>query len=206
MIVRNLSFSYGGCLIFESANIELDPGINVIMGPSGCGKTTLLKILSGVLQPDNVNAEFPSVDSLLVLQEDSLIPWLNGWENFEVFLGRELFDARGFRDHRLFAITEEFIDKSAWQMSYGERRTIELVRALLFSPTFLCLDEPLNFIDPDRRTTLTQALFAERKNKLTLISTHEWNDFSPHLSHCYFFDGKFPVSSLSKKAIGLMPI
>ena len=197
--VERLSFSYSTHNIFSSAQFEFESGVNVIMGPSGCGKTTLLKVLTGMLNAEELKIDSIFQSRLLVLQEDALIPWLTGWDNLTRFLRSKHIDRDIIKSHKLYGLAEEFIDQEAWQMSYGQRRTIELIRAIMFNPDLLCLDEPLNFIDPDRRKVLSDVLFNENDCRYTLIATHEWNDFSPYASSTLMFDGKLPVTALDKR-------
>lgn len=198
MIIKGLTFSYGDKPIFRSASVKLEPGINLILGPSGSGKTTLFKIFCGFLSPEKAEPSFANLrsrKSLLVLQEDALLPWLTGWENIQQFLKTKV-DRNDIVSHEMFPMVESFLSQRAWEMSFGQRRMVELFRTLLFKPDLLCLDEPLNFIDPHNRERIIDMMFSQITAEYTLISSHDPNDFTSHLNTALTFDGKFPVTSL----------
>lgn len=201
MKVTDVSFSYGEREIFRKASMEFEPGLNLIMGPSGCGKTTLLKILSGFFKDAQCNFSEPHKTRLLLLQEDALIPWFSGWENITYFLKGSFPGDMFLKNPKLLFLIETFIHKKAWQMSFGERRSIELVRAMILEPTLLLLDEPLNFVDPDRRKVLSEVLLDDNDTMVTLVSTHEPYDFTRRINKVHFFDGRFPVQGLALKRL-----
>jgi len=148
--VRALTFGYDRQLIFDNFNFATDARSTVVRGPSGCGKTTLLKLIDGFLRaspPAYIERPEPV---FLVLQADGLAPWLTGRGNIELF-SKELWAK--VRASPLFAVIEQFAERPAHTLSFGQRRSIELVRALVSGYPLLLLDEPLNFLDHERRAT-----------------------------------------------------
>ena len=129
--IEGLSYSYKGSEIFKDFSLHTASKIVVLRGASGCGKTTLLKLLSGNLKPDRFISMPPTQKSCLVLQEDSLFPWLTGIENISK-LTRLSFDQ--FQRHPMFELIESFVNRKAYCMSYGKRRMVELFRAIVFQP------------------------------------------------------------------------
>ena len=195
--ISNLSYSYKGLEVFRDFSLQADRETVILRGPSGCGKTTLLKLLSGNLLPDKVE-DMPSTEnSCLVLQEDSLFPWLTGTENISV-LTRMSPDQ--FKNHPMYNLINTFVDQKACQMSYGQRRLIELFRAIIFRPRFLYLDEPFNFLD-DKRIDLVlpflQGEFMEGIN-LTMTNHHKDDLAMIQSANVFQFDDLFPISSLTR--------
>lgn len=193
--VQNLSFSYQQRLIYEHFDLHLAGGLVTLKGPSGCGKTTLLKLLSGNLAADAGQVDFPE-RSTLVLQEDALFPWLTGLENIRKITGIE---ESTIRLHPLYDYLRSFIGQKAFQMSYGQRRMVELFRALLYQPRLLCLDEPFNFLDIQARRVMADLLktaVAVSGQTDIIMSTHYQEDLMDEGAGVYYFDGLFPVTRL----------
>src|SRR5689334_21409780 len=89
--IEGLTFSYKRASIFSGFEFYAEAPVSIIRGPSGCGKTTLLKLMYGLTLPGRVSRwEVPS-PAYLVLQDDTLVPWLTGKANFQKF-SRRLWD------------------------------------------------------------------------------------------------------------------
>jgi ABC-type nitrate/sulfonate/bicarbonate transport system ATPase subunit len=195
--INGLCYSYKGLEVFRDFSLQAQSKTVVLRGPSGCGKTTLLKLMSGNLIPDKVGTMPPSENSCLILQEDSLLPWLTGIENVRLFT--RLSPSR-FNNHPMYPLVVDFIGRKACQMSYGQRRLVELFRAVVFKPRFLYLDEPFNFLD-ERRIGMVlpflQGQFLDGVN-LTMSNHHSENISLLQSADVYSFDGTFPVCTVQK--------
>ena len=149
--ISNLSFAYQSARVFEDFGLDAQGRIFVLRGPSGCGKTTLLKLCAGVLERGEGIIEPLFERPVLILQEDALFPWLTGEQNI---LRIAKVTPEDLRNSPLYSRIEGFVKQRACQMSFGQRRIIEITRALLVKPDLLCLDEPLNFIDASSRSLI----------------------------------------------------
>jgi ABC-type multidrug transport system ATPase subunit len=195
--IRGLNYSYGGVQIFKDFSLDADSAVIVLRGPSGCGKTTLLKLLSGNLLPGKVQFMPSARDTCLVLQEDSLLPWLSGSENISKFTGVK---TAGFMQHPMHKLIAAFIEHKACNMSYGQRRMVELFRAIVFKPRALYLDEPFNFLDEDNMALIVPFLqdFAREGRTLVLSNHHKEDGDIIKAAEIYKFDGRLPVKSLTR--------
>ncbi|HEY9775066.1 MAG TPA: ATP-binding cassette domain-containing protein [Planktothrix sp.] len=193
--VEALSYSYKGLEIFRDCSFTARSKTVILRGPSGCGKTTLLKLLSGNLLPDFAAAMPDSDRSCLVLQEDSLFPWLTGMENITVLTKMKESE---FKRHPMFELIAGFVDRKACQMSYGQRRLVELFRAIAFRPPYLYLDEPFNFLDEERIKLVLPFLRDEfiAETNLTLSNHHREDLSCLGAATMIHFDGKFPICTL----------
>jgi ABC-type multidrug transport system ATPase subunit len=189
--IEKLHFSYNDNPVFENFSATSDAGIVILRGPSGCGKTTLLKLLSGHLEPDKV-AYMPSPESsCLVIQEDGLFPWLSGNKN--LLLGGNISHEEVSK-HPLYFLIKDFADKRACNLSFGQRRKIELVRAFAHEFRLLCLDEPFNYIDPETKVILADYVSSDcMQNTLVVITTHYDADIRELDSDVFTMDGILPV-------------
>ncbi len=196
--IKGLSYSYRGFEVFRDFNLSASSNTIILRGPSGCGKTTLLKLLSGNLTPNSCLFMPESKGSCLVLQEDSLFPWLTGEENIAKFTK---IQASQFRLHPMFYLIEPFVKQKACRMSYGQRRLVELFRAVLYKPSLLLLDEPFNFLDENNIEFVTPFLQSSFLKDTTLVlSNHHQDSFNLLASATVFkfSAGTFPVSSIER--------
>jgi NitT/TauT family transport system ATP-binding protein len=191
---KPLTFSYGKKKIFDNLDFSCTGNVCIIKGPSGCGKTTLLKLLTDNLKPESASKLPDETKKSLVLQEDALYPWMTGTENiFKVISVTE----KDVLDHPLYQKLLPFINQYAYQMSFGQRRMVELFRVILYKPDLLCLDEPFNFLDPTNRKMMLDYILKEVAPTTTIVmSTHYNEDTSGLNLPTLYFDGQFPVRRL----------
>jgi len=195
--IEGLSYSYKGLEVFKNFSLRAGSQTIVLRGPSGCGNTTLLKLLSGNLVPEAATRVPPIEHSCLVLQEDSLFPWLTGLENISILTRVK---PNHFRNHPMYELVASFVGQRACRMSYGQRRLVELFRAIIFRPRFLYLDEPFNFLDEKRIGLVSPFLQGEFMQGINLtMSSHHHEDLAQFADTDVFrFDGLFPVTALQK--------
>ncbi len=195
--IKGLSYSYKGLEVFKDFDMRTDSKIVVLRGASGCGKTTLLKLLSGNLKPDRALSMPATRGSCLVLQEDSLFPWLTGTENITKIAR---IPEKTFRDHPMYRLVSGFIDQKACRMSYGQRRMVELFRAIVFRPNYLYLDEPFNFLDEGNMGSVVPYIQElTLQNTTVVLSNHHQEDGGIiKTANIFKFDGRFPVTSLQR--------
>jgi ABC-type multidrug transport system ATPase subunit len=195
MQIHGLTFSYGNFKVFDDFNFESSSQIIAFKGPSGCGKTTLLKLISQNLIPSKGSVIEYSDNTYFVIQEDSLFPWLTGEENISKFLS---IDSTEIKKGNLYPLIEKFISKKASEMSYGQRRMVELFRAILYKPHLLLLDEPFNFLDKNGRKQFSNEILSLANSGTKIILTSHYNeDISDLKSNVFYFHNSFPVKKLN---------
>ena len=188
--ISNLKKSYDDFLALNNINLSLDFGEYVVLlGPNGAGKSTLFSILTGMLSPDlgdcTVNGfsiKSQNVNALkavgIVFQQPTIDMELSILENLN-------FHARlhGLKVHRLkqdmySELKANKLDNKTKNkvrtLSGGERRKVELIRALLHNPKILLMDEPTVGLDPKSRKDLLHKILSLKKDKnlTTLWATH----------------------------------
>lgn len=163
---HGLAKSYGGRKVVDGLSISIGRSEIVgILGPNGAGKTTSFYMIVGIIPSDSGNIYFDQEDITrlpihercrlgmgYLAQEPSIFRKLTVEENIMAVLETLLISPRE-RRRRLDSLLEELniahLAKSkAYTLSGGERRRLEITRALVSNPSFLLLDEPFSGIDP----------------------------------------------------------
>lgn len=160
-----------------------------ILGPSGCGKTTILRAVSGFIEPSGGRVLIGGQDMVgigpnarptaLIFQNLALFPLMKIWEN--VAFGLE---ARGLSRRARRARAEKLLDlvalgdqadKTPSELSGGQRQRVAIARALAVEPAVLLLDEPLSALDLKLRQHMRAELRAiQRQTGVTFIYiTHD---------------------------------
>jgi lipopolysaccharide export system ATP-binding protein len=163
---QGLKKSYRGRTVVNGVSIHVDPGEVVgLLGPNGAGKTTSFNIVVGLVRPDSGQVRFDGQDITplpmhlrarrgigYLTQEPSVFRKLTVEDNILAIL-ETCRGPRAERQLRLKHLLEELdltrLAKSrAYTLSGGEKRRLEITRALVTSPRLLLLDEPFSGIDP----------------------------------------------------------
>ncbi len=161
-----LTKAYRGRRVVDDVSLNLAPGEIVgLLGPNGAGKTTTFHMMVGLVPPDGgrVTLFGEEITRLPMYrraragisylpQEASVFRKLTVGENL-LCIAETLPLSPAAREERMMALLEEFgIDhlrhQGAYTLSGGERRRLEIARALVLTPRFILLDEPFAGIDP----------------------------------------------------------
>ena len=168
MRISNLDFSYDNKQIFRDYSLELSDGITCLMGASGKGKTTLLKLLAGLLKPDNGTVNINNRKVSFMFQEDRLLPWLNVRDNVLLVTGREK------ETNELLQELEIDGNLKISELSGGMARRVALARCLMFESDVLLMDEPFKGLDEALMKKVASIII--RQNKPTIVSTHSLDE------------------------------
>ena len=184
-----LTKSFGGRTVVRGVDLDIASGEVVgLLGPNGAGKTTTFSMVVGLVGPDSgrvlLNGTDVTDDPMYVRarkgigylpQEASIFRGLTVEQNITAILETIDLDGPGRRT-RLRELLAELgltpLAKSpAYTLSGGERRRVEITRALVNSPKFMLLDEPFAGIDPIAVTDIQKIIFHLKSRGIGVLIT-----------------------------------
>lgn len=185
-----LSHRYDESPAVENISFGIEEGeLVALLGPSGCGKTTLVQAIAGHIHPttgqvrlrDTDVTEIPPErrDIGLVFQEPTLFPHMSVAENVAYGLGPAGIETdqqdRRVREYLSLVALGGQTDASPKALSGGQKRRVELARALAPEPDLLVLDEPLSALDRKLRKQLQDEIsrIQSETGVTTLFVTHD---------------------------------
>jgi ABC-2 type transport system ATP-binding protein len=197
--VQGLVKSYpGGVEAVKAIDFSVEPGeVFGLLGPNGAGKSTTIGMLTGTVKPTGGSARLAGFDvaaqplaarraSSVVFQESVLDQALSGRRNLD--LHARLWDVPAREAmSRIAALAaqlgiDELLDRPAGSYSGGQRRRLEIARALVSEPQVLFLDEPTVGLDPRIRHELLDVIAGLRaRTEMTILLTTHYLDEAQRL-------------------------
>ena len=177
VIIRDGWRSFGGEPVLEGYSLEVERGsIARLTSPSGSGKTTTLRIIAQLDAFDKVSptSVLPTCAPSMAFQEPRLIESLSAPQNLALVASseRELSFARYLLDE---LIPEEPLleSKPVSALSGGQRRRVELARALAHPSSVLLLDEPFSGLDEANAQHVARLIHDHQAHRTLIVATHD---------------------------------
>ncbi|MDD5432853.1 MAG: LPS export ABC transporter ATP-binding protein [Candidatus Omnitrophica bacterium] len=219
--IKGLAKSYDGREVVKGVDILVKRGEIVgLLGPNGAGKTTTFYMVVGIIPPNRGKIIFDNYDITnlpihdrarygigYLAQEPSIFRKLTVSENIMAIL-ETLPINKPERKRRLESLLEELniahlAKNKAYTLSGGERRRLEITRALVTNPSFILLDEPFSGIDPIV-VSEAQEIIKELKEKGLgiLLTDHNVRETLSITDRAYLIaDGKILISGSATELI-----
>lgn len=197
--LRDVNLTFGPNRILDTINLKVNRGCSTaILGNSGAGKSTILKLLLGLLKPDNgeIYVDGEEISNLkerelmpvrqklgMVFQESALFDSLTVREN----VGYVLYERSGLPEDEIerrivdiltLVELEEMIDKMPGELSGGQKRRVAIARAMAPSPQIILYDEPTAGLDPVTSHAIIMQMMKLRdfRGVTSIIVTHKLED------------------------------
>jgi lipopolysaccharide export system ATP-binding protein len=201
---QGISKSYNSRKVVDNVHIHINKGEIVgLFGPNGAGKTTTFYMIIGFLKPNGGKIMLNDEDMTdlpmfmrarkgitYLPQEPSVFKKMRVEDNLRAILEFLNVD-RELMQHKILEILESFklehlAKNSADSLSGGERRRLEIARALMTSPQFMLLDEPFSGIDPISVSDLKKIIGGLKKRDIgILLSDHNVRESLPICDRAY---------------------
>jgi len=207
LVAENLVKKYGQRTVVNQVSIAIQSGEIVgLLGPNGAGKTTTFYMIVGLIKPDAGVLLYNDHDITrlpmpqrarqgisYLPQEASIFRKLTVADNLKAIL-ETLHLSREEQERRLDELLRQFglnhiRNNKAMTVSGGERRRVEIARALVLSPTFILLDEPFAGIDPIAVNDLQTIIASLKQQNIgVLISDHNVRETLGICDRAYILD------------------
>ena len=196
LVASNLAKSYKGRAVVEDVSISIESGQIVgLLGPNGAGKTTCFYMIIGIVPQDKGRIVIDDTEIThlpmhgraakgigYLPQEASIFRRLKVKENIMAILETRKELNKKQRLNKLDSLLDEFhighiADSLGMALSGGERRRVEIARALATDPAFILLDEPFAGVDPISVADIKQSISHLKERGLgVLITDHNVRD------------------------------
>lgn len=221
LVATDLSKRYGQKEVVHGISLELNPTEVVgLLGPNGAGKTTTFYMLVGIVKPNtgvvSMNGQELTNKPLherarmgvsYLPQESSIFKKLSVRDNLQIILeqtGKSSSERKKRADElmEMFSITK-LADQAAMFLSGGERRRLEIARALIMDPQYILLDEPFAGIDPIAVIDIQEIISILKSMGIgILISDHNVRETLNICDRAYLvYEGKVILNGTPKEIV-----
>lgn len=189
---KNISKRYGNHLAVNNIHLQFEKGtFNAILGPNGAGKSTTISMLIGLKQPTQGEIIYePGTKIGVVFQTSVLDEMLTVRENLTI----RARQYKGLKPNRVSDLIDR-LGLSAFQkqkygtLSGGQKRRVDIARALLHGPDLLFLDEPTTGLDIQTRKSIWDLLYQlQREEGMTVVLTTHYLDEADEADQIYVVD------------------
>ena len=187
--VENLTRRFGDFVAVDHVSFQVMPGEIVgYLGPNGSGKTTTIRMLLGLLQPDEGQASVLGFDIVrqteqirascgYMSQKFAIYDDLTVWENLRFYAGvYGIVNKASIQETMAHVGLIEQTDNLTRELSTGWRQRLALGIALVHSPRLLFLDEPTSGVDPNARRAFWDLIYDLSAQGVTILVTTHYMD------------------------------
>lgn len=206
MLIRtkDLIKTFGDKTVIDHLNLEVEEGkLLAYIGTNGAGKSTAMKMLTGLLKPTSGEIELAADLKIgMVFQESVLDEELSVLDNLKSRQALYRKQDKAWLE-KLIRLTglQDFLNQTYGTLSGGQRRRVDIIRALLNKPNLLFLDEPTTGLDIQTRRAIWEILRRlQREENLTIFLTTHYLEEAENADMTYIIDhGKVLAKGSAKE-------
>jgi ABC-type multidrug transport system ATPase subunit len=166
-------------------DLKIESGlVHGLVGPNGCGKTTLLKLIMGITQPDSGSIDYEglAMTDMTMMNQRPYLMHASVYDNivYPLKIRGEKID----RDE-VEALMErvgllDLKDQYAGSLSSGERQKLSFIRAIVFRPKMVLMDETLSNLDQESEALFKEIIMERHREdgSTWLIVSHQWDEMN----------------------------
>ncbi len=209
--IKKLNKHFGGVKAVDDCSFEIEKGsITALIGPNGAGKSTVFNLISGIIEADSGNIVFSDRDIVglspdkisnlgfsRIFQASSLFDNLTVennlflafdnedtkfWKNLLGFNKATKIKKEKVKEMLDLVDMEKFRKNPAGDLSFGQKRLIELIRAIINPHSILMLDEPVAGVSPRLREKISKILLKLKEEGETILLIEHDMDFTLNMA------------------------
>ena len=166
-------------------DLKIESGmIHGLVGPNGCGKTTLLKLIMGITEPDSGSIDYEGLkpSDITMMSQRPYLMHANVYDNivYPLKIRGERPDETMIDELLNRAGILEIKDQYAGSLSSGERQKLSFIRAIVFRPKMILMDETLSNLDADSERLFREMVMERHRDdgSTWLIVSHQWDEMN----------------------------
>ena len=170
--LKNVSKSFDDKKVLDSFSAVFEDGMYLLKGPSGIGKTTCIRLILGLLEPDEGEIKKPdNMRFSVCFQENRLFEKETVLTN--VLAVNDNVSVADATSAILELLPTDSLNKKAGELSGGMKRRLAVVRAMLHDSDCVILDEPFTGLDDDAREKTIAFIRARLNGRLLIVTSHD---------------------------------
>lgn len=166
-------------------DLKIESGmIHGLVGPNGCGKTTLLKLIMGISEPDSGTIDYEELKTtdITMMSQRPYLMHASVYDNivYPLKIRGERTDTEEIEELLGRAGLLEIKDQYAGSLSSGERQKLSFIRAIVFRPKMILMDETLSNLDSDSEKLFREMVIERHREdgSTWLIVSHQWDEMN----------------------------
>jgi zinc transport system ATP-binding protein len=195
LLLDNVRFAYPGVLALDTVSFSaVSPGLTAVIGPNGGGKTTLLKLILGLLAPQQGRVEVFGARPHRACSRVGYVPQhITLQPDFPITVSEVVGMGCGHKRSAVEAALEQaglsgLSARPFDALSGGQRQRVLIARALSGDPGLLLLDEPTSGVDPGFTEQLRELIFDLAQNRSVVVVSHNLSFVEPRTEQTIFLD------------------
>lgn len=175
--VEGLFKNFKNKALFNNFSLSIEQNtVHAIVGPNGSGKTSLLRILTGLYQPDQGEVQVKTNHAML-LENDYLYENRSGLENLKLFGLYFDYQLYGYEDYAELLEIKNDLDRKVSTYSKGMKRKLSLLIIVMMQRGIIYLDEVTSGVDPISRRQIRELIaLLKRNGKTIVITSHDLDE------------------------------